>query len=64
MAKKHVDHTINYTKDNGNTAVAEVFTDGKVDVSINTPGNVTVIRHFANVNDMKNEMDSLCYNAV
>ena len=64
MAKKHIDYTINYTKDNGNTAVAEVFMDGKVDVSINTPDNVTVIRHFNSFDDMKNEMKSLGYNAA
>ena len=64
MAKKHVDHTINFTKENGNTAVAEVLMDGKVDVTINTPSNVTVIRHFADVTDMNNEMNSLGYKAV
>ena len=64
MAKKHIDYTINYTKDNGNTAIAEVLMDGKADVFINTPDNVTVIRHFDSVDDMKNEMDSLGYNAA
>ena len=64
MAKKNVENTINFTKTNGNTAVAEVLKGGNVDVTINNPGNVTVIRHFDNVDAMNAEMKSMEYQAV
>lgn len=63
MAKK-IDYTINFEKENGNVAIAEILMNGKVDVTIKTPNNVTIIRHFDNTNDMKNEMQALNYNAI
>lgn len=64
MAKKNVENVINMKKDNGNTAMAEVMKNGKVDVTITTPNNVNVIRHFENVGAMNNEMKAMGYSAV
>ena len=60
---KNVENIINMTKDNGNTAVAEVLKGGKVDVTIVNPTkNVTVIRHYDTVSDMVDAMNALGYN--
>lgn len=64
MAKKHVDHTVNFTKENGNTAIAEVLVSGKVDVTIKTPHNVTVINHYDGVDVMQNEMAAMNYHVI
>lgn len=64
MAKKHVDHTVNFTKENGNTATAEVLTDGKVDITIKTPNNITILHHYDNVDAMQNEMAAMNYNMI
>ena len=64
MAKKNVEYTMNFAKDNGNTAVAEVLKGGKVDVTISNPNNVTVIRHFDSVDAMNSDMNSMEYIAV
>lgn len=64
MAKKNVENVINMKKDNGNTAMAEVMKNGKVDVTITTPDNVTVIRHFDNMTSMVDEMNVLGYTGV
>ena len=61
---KNTTTAMNFVKDNGNTAVAEVLKDGKVDMTITTPGNITVIRHFDNLDKMVDETNSLGYNKV
>lgn len=63
MAKK-IDYTVNFEKENGNVAIAEILMNGKVDVTIKTPNNATIIRHFDNTDDMKNEMKAMGYSAV
>lgn len=63
--KKNVENVINMTKDNGNTAVAEVLKNGKVDVTIkNHERNVTVIHHYDNMPAMVDAMNELGYSGV
>ncbi len=65
MAKKNVENVINMKKDNGNTAVAEVLKNGKVDVAIkNHDMNVTVIHHYDDMAAMTDAMNELGYRGV
>lgn len=65
MAKKHIDYTVNFEKGNGNTAIAEILMNGKVDVTIkNHEQNVTVIHHYDDVPAMTNAMSALNYKAI
>lgn len=59
---KNITTTMNFVKDNGNTAMATVFNDGKVDVTIDAPAvGVTAIRHFDNLTSMVDELNALGY---
>lgn len=65
MAKKNVENVINFKKDNGNTAVAEVLKGGKVDVTIkNNDMNVTVIHHYDSISAMVDAVNELGYIGV
>lgn len=63
MAKKNVIETLNLTNENGNTAKVEVLINGDVDVTIYTTKNITLLRHFNNIDIMAENMRSLGYKA-
>ena len=61
MAKKNVEKVMYLVNDNANTAIAQIMSDGKVDVEIDNHQNVYVIRHFGSEEEMLEEMTALGY---